>query len=152
MQITMTPEESRRTDDDAIRAVIDAITSAVRTKDVDAMLALCAPDFVAFDMVPPLNHEGAEAIRSLWVNALGPFLPPLEYEVRELEIAADGDVAFSRSLNRFAGTRADGRRVVNWLRSTLGFRRVGGQWGLTHQHVSVPFDMTSGKAMFDLKP
>jgi ketosteroid isomerase-like protein len=101
---TMTRDSRRTADEDAIRGVIDAITDAVRARDVDAMLAHCAPELATFDMVPPLKHEGAEAIRRLWAKTLPSFEPPLQYDVHQLEIAVGGDVAFSRSLNRFGGS------------------------------------------------
>jgi uncharacterized protein (TIGR02246 family) len=148
----MTREESKSAEEAAIRAVIDAITKAVRAKDVEAMLAQCAPDIVTFDMVPPLKHQGSQAIRGLWARTLAAFDPPLEYEVHDLDISVDGDVAFARCLNRFGGTKKDGRRVLNSLRSTFGLRKIDGQWKVVHEHVSVPFDMETGKAMLDLKP
>ena len=111
------------------------------------MLAQCAPDIVTFDMVPPLRHQGSQAIRGLWARTLAAFDPPLEYEVHDLDISVDGDVAFARCLNRFGGTKKDGRRVLNSLRSTFGLRKIDGQWKVVHEHVSVPFDMETGKAM-----
>lgn len=67
---TMTRENSMSADEAAVRAVIDAITNAVRAEDVEALLSHCAPDIATFDMVPPLKHEGAEAIRRLWAKTL----------------------------------------------------------------------------------
>jgi uncharacterized protein (TIGR02246 family) len=148
----MKPERSKITEEAGVRAVIDALTEAVRARDVEAMLSQCDPDIVTFDMVPPIKHKGAEAIRSIWVKTLASFEPPLEYEFRELDIAIGGDVAFARSLNRFGGTKTDGTHIANWLRSTLGFRKVDGRWRIVHQHISVPFDMETSKAMLDLKP
>jgi uncharacterized protein (TIGR02246 family) len=148
----MAREESKSLEEAAIRTVIDAITKAVRAKDVEAMLAQCAPDIVTFDMVPPLKHQGSQAIRGLWARTLAAFDPPLEYEVHDLDISVDGDIAFARCLNRFGGTKKDGRRVLNSLRSTFGLRKIDGQWKVVHEHVSVPFDMETGKAMLDLKP
>lgn len=69
---------SKSAEEAAVRAVIDATTNAVRAKDVDAMLAHCAPDLVTFDIVPPLEHEGADAIRRLWAQTLAAFVPPLD--------------------------------------------------------------------------
>ncbi|HEV7391611.1 MAG TPA: SgcJ/EcaC family oxidoreductase [Burkholderiales bacterium] len=148
----MTRENSKTADEAAIRTLIDAITKAVRAKDVEAMLAQCAPDIVIFDMVPPLKHQGSQAIRGLWARTLAAFDPPLEYEVHDLDISVDGDVAFARCLNRFGGTKKDARRVLNSLRSTFGLRKIDGQWKVVHEHVSVPFEMETGKAMLDLKP
>ena len=148
----MTRAASGTADEAAIRGVIDAITAAVRAKDVDAMLAHCSRDIVTFDMVPPLAHEGVEAVRRVWTRTLAPFEAPLEHEVHRLDLVIAEDAAFARSLNRFGGTRADGGQAVGWVRSTLGFRRIGGSWKLVHQHVSVPFDMETGEAMVSLRP
>jgi ketosteroid isomerase-like protein len=148
----MTQEATRIADEAAIRAEIDAIAQAVQLKDVHEMLMHCAPDIVTFDMLPPLKHEGAHAIRRDWASALAPIEGPVEYEVRDLDIVVGGDVAFAHSLNRFGGIGRDGRRIVSWLRSTLGFRRIEGRWKLVHEHVSVPFDMSTSKALLNLQP
>ena len=38
------------------------------------------------------------------------------------------------------------------LRVTVGYRKTGGKWLVTHEHVSMPIDMKTGKAPTDLKP
>jgi hypothetical protein len=35
---------------------------------------------------------------------------------------------------------------------TNAVRKIGGQWKVTHEHLSVPYEMETGKASFDLKP
>ena len=45
------------------------------------------------------------------------------------------------------------RRSDVWFRSTLGFRKIGGEWKIAHEHELVPFLMDgSDKAALDLKP
>ena len=139
-------------DEAAIRGVIDVLTSAVRHGDVDALLAHCGPEIRIFDMVPPLQHVGTDAIRQVWERALGAFEGPIEYEVHRLDVAVGDDIAFSRSLNRFGGTKKDGTHVANWQCMTLGFGKIDGTWKVLHQHVSVPFDMETGQARLDLEP
>ena len=39
-----------------------------------------------------------------------------------------------------------------WVRVTVGYRKLDGEWVVTHEHVSVPFYMDTGKAACDLKP
>jgi ketosteroid isomerase-like protein len=39
-----------------------------------------------------------------------------------------------------------------WQRSTVCLRKIDGEWTVTHQHSSVPFDGQSGRASLDLKP
>jgi ketosteroid isomerase-like protein len=142
----------RAADEAEIRALIESLADAVRRRDVDAMLACCGPEIASFDLVPPLKHAGEDAIRRVWANALSGVEGQIEYDRHYLELMVGDDVAFSRSLNRFGGTRGDGSHAVSWLCETLGFRRNGGRWQLVHQHVSVPFDMDSGKALLALEP
>jgi SnoaL-like domain len=49
------------------------------------------------------------------------------------------DVAFSHSLNRMHGTKADGAKADLWFRQTFGFQRIKGEWKMAHEHESVPF-------------
>lgn len=139
-----------RAEEAAIRRVIDRMVDAVRAKDVEALLRLCGPDLASFDLLPPLRHDGARAIRQLWAERLAAFEAPLDFEVNQLEIVAGTDVAFCRSLNRFGGSRGDSEPVVSWLCCTICLRKVDGQWKIVHQHVSVPFDMETGKALLHL--
>ena len=41
---------------------------------------------------------------------------PIDYQIRDLTVAACGDVAFCHSLNRLGGAL--------WFRSTLGLRKI----------------------------
>ena len=143
---------SRKSDEAEIRGIIDAIAQAVRAKDVEGMLAHCAADVVTFDLVPPLVHKGTDAIRALWADTLAGFWPPLEYDMKQQSIEVGDEVAFSYSLNQFGGMHVDGERSLHWLRTTLAFRKITGRWKVVHQHVSVPFDMRTGKALLELVP
>jgi ketosteroid isomerase-like protein len=91
-------------------------------------------------------------VRSVWSAALAPFDGPVELELRELDVTASGDVAFARCVGSFGGTVETGAHLVNWLRFTFAFRRAAGRWKLVHQHVSVPFDMVTRKALLDVEP
>ena len=147
----MSEEDTTRSDLPAISAVVDAITKAVRTNDVEAFLVHCAPDAVFFDMSAPIQYQGPAALRRNWALALGSFEGPIEYELDHLDINVSGDIAFSRSLARFGGTTKDGRRVTNRLRLTFGFRKKDGRWAVIHEHMSVPVDMATGQAQFQLE-
>ncbi len=136
----------------AIRAIIEARAKAVRTGDVDAMMADVADEVVIFDVVDPLRSEGKAAARaraSAWVASYG---GPITWEVRDAQVAADGDVAFCHALSRVTGKLKAGTEVDMWFRTTLGFRRTGGRWLIVHEHGSEPFDPDSGAASLGLKP
>jgi len=80
------------------------------------------------------------------------FQGPLEVEFRDLNIVAGDRVAFCRGLERLSGTMKNGQKFDAWVRVTECYRKTKGQWRAIHDHVSVPVDFDSGKALLDLKP
>ena len=140
-------------DETPVRELIHAWTAALRAKDVDGVLSCYAADVVSFDLAPPLQYVGTDALRKSLAAWFPTFQGPIGYEVRDLRITTSGDVAFCRSLNRITGRRAGGEDTDVWVRATVGCRRVDGRWLITHEHASVPFYMDgSVRAAVDLKP
>jgi ketosteroid isomerase-like protein len=135
-----------------IRQVIDARTTAGLAGDVDAMMAHVADDVVTYDVVPPLWRQGKTAVQARAAEWVASYDGPVTWETRHLSISVDGTVAFSHSLSRVTGTLKTGHPVAMWFRTTLGFRRVGDRWLITHDHGSVPFDPQSGQASLNLAP
>ena len=141
-------------DETAIRAVIKERSAAIRGKDARRAIATLADGIVAFELAPPLALGPAQARDEAGLATwLAGWDGPVGIEIRDLHIAASGDVGWSRSLNRLHGRLKDGREVDMWMRSTLGFRKVGGAWKIAHGHSSLPFLMDgSYRAALDLKP
>jgi ketosteroid isomerase-like protein len=140
-------------DEAQIRQVIDRFVRALRAKDVDAVVAHYAADLRTFDIAPPLQTQGADAQRAGLEAWFRSWSGPIGYEVHNLSIEVGGDVAFSTSLNRLSGSRTNGEQTDVWIRVTVGFRKTGGKWLVTHEHVSVPFYMDGSlRAAVDLKP
>jgi ketosteroid isomerase-like protein len=136
-----------------VSKLIDDWAKTLRAKHVESAMSHYAPDILTFDLAPPLQYVGANAIRKSLADWFPTFVGPLGYETRGLNIAASGDVAFSTSLNRITGTRTSGEETDVWVRMTLGCKRINGTWMIAHEHASVPFHMDgSYKAAVDLKP
>ena len=135
-----------------IRQLIDKLVEAVRTMDLEGVKSIYAPDIVSFDIVPPLQHVGAEAKWKNWVDVFTAYQRPLGYQTRDLAIVVGDDMAFGYSLNRISGTLKNGNSSDYWVRWTACFRKIDGSWLIVHDHVSVPLDVQSGRALLDLKP
>ena len=142
----------RATEEDVIRRRIDRLVEAVRAMDLEAVMPIYAPDLVSFDIVPPLQHLGAEAKRKNWINVFTAYERPLGYEIRDLTIIVADDLACTRSLNRISGTLKNGTKKGYWLRWSTVFRKIDGQWLMVHDQVSLPFDPASGMAVQTLEP
>jgi uncharacterized protein (TIGR02246 family) len=135
-----------------IRSWLDRWTKAFTKQDVDSIMALYADDVIAYDVVPPLQYVGKDAYRADYQQFLSQYEGNLRVEVRDLDVGATGDLGYAAGLELISGTLKNGQKSDVWLRFTSLFRKSNGRWLDFHDHVSVPVDIESGKAMLDLKP
>ena len=145
--------DARRTADEAdIRQRIGVLVEAIRAADLEGVKGIYAPDIVSFDVIPPLQHLGAEAQWKNWADVFAAYQHPIGYDVRDLTIIVGDDVAFGHSLNRISGTLKNGKKSSFWVRWTPCFRKIDGNWLIVHHQASVPFHVETGKAALDLEP
>ena len=72
---------------------------------------------------------------------------------RPQELVVGDGLAWSTALNRIRGTKTDGTKEDIWFRTTMCFRKSGGDWRIVHDHSSTPFYMDGSlRAAVDLKP
>jgi uncharacterized protein (TIGR02246 family) len=135
-----------------IRSMVEKWVESVRQKDLDGVMAHYAPNVITFDIVPPLASAGADNYRKNWAMWFESIEGPIDYEMRDLQITASDDIAFCHSVNRVSSVSKQAGREETWLRATVGFKKVNGEWLVTHEHVSLPFYMETGKAAVDLEP
>jgi len=146
----MTTENTKTNHEAEIRALLNDWTNALRSKDAEGVMSHYAADLVQFDLAPPLKYVLDKKTLEKWFSS---FQGSIGYEIRDLNITADDNVAFCHSLNRLSGRRTAGDKFDVWQRATVCFRRIEGKWTITHWHESVPFYMDgSYKAAVDLKP
>ena len=146
----MTADHAKLTNEFEIRKLLEARVKAIREKDVGAVASEYEPNFVMFNLAPPLqtkapDKKGIEEWFSGYKSAI-------ECEISDLNISTDNDLAFCHYLYRISGTQTSGKDVDMWVRATLCFRKIEGKWLIVHEHDSVPFDMQTFKALLDLKP
>jgi uncharacterized protein (TIGR02246 family) len=138
-----------------VRAVLDTRVEACRAKDIERLMSLYSPDIVYFDVVPPLQFAGVDAVRRNFVRWFAEYEGPLDLETRDLSIAVSGDVAFARMLHWDKGNAhlsKQGLKPEMWIRATVCCQRKDREWLITHEHISLPVDFRSGKVVMDLVP
>jgi ketosteroid isomerase-like protein len=150
-------------DDEAqIRELLADMEAGYRAKDAERVVASYTPGIVLCGLAPPLRSRRGDTVDlgggrkadmttadgvQAWLNGFGD--APLAYETRDLEVAVGGDVAYAHGLSRMGSPGA----FSMWFRITVGLRKAGGRWGITHSHGSVPFYMDETfKAATDLQP
>ena len=127
------------TDEQQIRALIEAWAIAAHDGDLTTVLADHSPDIVMFDVPPP--HQGVRGIgayRDTWPPFFEWQASGAVFEIESLVVTAGTEVAFAYALLR-CGTAADlARDPEQRLRLTLGLRKTGLRWIVTHEHHSFP--------------
>jgi uncharacterized protein (TIGR02246 family) len=137
-----------------IRSLITDLSDALHDKDAKRVLSHYAPGSVVFDLAPPLQHAGAgESVEEGLKEWFATWQGPIGHETRDVNITADGDIAYCHGFIRISGTKVGGEHADVWARQTTCLRKIDGAWKITHDHTSVPFYMDgSYKAAVDLKP
>ena len=135
-----------------VQALLDSWSEAARTKDIERIMSLYAPDIVYFDVVPPLHYTGSAALRRNFLRWFAAYEGPIGQEIHDSHIVASGDLAVANMLIRASGTLQNGREVGYWVRATVCCQRAEDRWVITHEHISLPVDVASGRAVLDLAP
>jgi ketosteroid isomerase-like protein len=135
-----------------IRALLDSRSEAIWIKDLDQLMSFYSPDIVYFDVVPGLQYTGSAALRPRFLEWFDGFEGAIGQELGDLNIVASGDIAVAFALIRASGTLKNGHEVGYWVRATSCFQRSNHRWLVTHEHVSLPVDLESGRPATDLVP
>jgi ketosteroid isomerase-like protein len=97
-EIDMKPDNNETTNETQIRERLDDWARAVRAKDIEAAMSHYAPNILLFDLAPQLQWKGADVCRNNWAEWFSTFQGPVGYEISELSITSDDDVAFFHRL------------------------------------------------------
>jgi len=135
-----------------VRALVDRRTEAIRSKDLDGLMAVYSPDIVYFDVPPPLRHVGHAALRERFTHWFDGFEGGIGQEIDDMTVSGHGDLAAVHMLVRSGGTLKTGREVGLWVRATSFCQRSDDGWSITHEHVSVPVDLEKGTVAVGLEP
>lgn len=69
-----------------------------------------------------------------------------------MSILPSGDIAVAHMLIPASGILKDGREAGYWVRETVCCQRSDQGWLVTHEHISLPVDFKSGRAVMDAVP
>jgi len=144
-----------RADDKAdIEALQKRVAAGVEAKNPDAIMANYVPgdSLIVFDLVPPRQYVGSDAYKKDWAGVIGGCADSPKFEISDLDITADGKLAFSHCIQHFTCTDAKGNKMDLTMRTTDGYRKIKGKWLIVHEHVSVPVDLETGKGDLTSKP
>jgi uncharacterized protein (TIGR02246 family) len=143
------------TDDDAVRqlrSLIDDRVAAIARRDAEALANVQADDVLACNLMPPLRIRGADGVAGQLGRWFDGYADGPGYEVRDLQVDAEGDLGYCAFLYHVTGTLHSGDEVSMWVRATLVAKRVDGVWRVIHGHESIPWDPETGQGLPGLEP
>ncbi len=141
-------------DEAKIRALEDQLVEANKSKDVAAVMELYAPgtNVVIFDVVPPRQMLSQETWETNVTNYFASFAGHPDLDISDLDITVAGDMAYAHMIQRFYGKQREGGQLDITARVTDVYRKISGRWYIVHEHVSVPVNLSTGKADLESKP
>ncbi|HEX4580997.1 MAG TPA: SgcJ/EcaC family oxidoreductase [Acidobacteriaceae bacterium] len=135
---TMDENGSGSEEETAIRNIVEDWASAVRERNLPAVLRHHSPDILMFDVPPPFQSKGIEAYRKTWDLFFSCAPDPAVFDIKEMQVIAGRDVAFVTAAMRCTEREAGGEDVELDFRLTIGLHKVDGKWLIVHEHHSVP--------------
>ena len=96
--------------------------------------------FVRFGLNP------ASTSRQVWAHCLPYFPERFKSEHRDIVIHVTGDTAIMHGLHHLITELGDDPIGQNWLRVTVGYRRIDGKSKLVHDYIFTPFDPMNRQA------
>src|SRR5262249_47634187 len=111
---------------------------AVRSRNIDGILAHHSADIVMFDVPPPLESRGIEKYKETWDLFFSWAQDSGVFDILEMSVTAGTDVAFVTAIMRCAGWEPTGEKTELKFRLTIGLRKLDDHWVVMHEHHSVP--------------
>ena len=108
---------------------------AMKANDLEATVALYAPDAVAY--YPDGEYKGKDAIRKSWVDFLATFTVKDATSEGTYETTGDTSLGWGH-WSMTAVPKAGGAAVVMKGRATVIVKKIGGKWLYVVDHASVP--------------
>jgi uncharacterized protein (TIGR02246 family) len=121
---------------DGVKGVDEAWIRAVKAGNVDAIVALYAPDAVLY---PPdaLEARGTAAIRASYAEMLGAVVVNDATIDSQYQTTGDVSVGFGKATLTMT-PKAGGSPQMMSVRVTAVARKIGGKWLYVVDHASVP--------------
>ena len=139
-------------DEQIIRTLFDDFSAATAAKDIDRVMAIYAPDVVAFDAFPPRKYVGAVEYRKDYEGFFAAYPGTYKSQISDMTIKVAGSVAYAYGIDHWTITDAQKKTTDMTFRFTDVLVKKHGKWLIVHEHLSFPVDAATGAADFASKP
>jgi ketosteroid isomerase-like protein len=122
----------------AVQQRVESLAQAIRNKNLEHVMWHYAPDVIVYDVTAPLDVRGIGAYRKKFERWFAAVAGRIHYDMLDVEVSAGEQQGIVHCLCHITGARTGGGRLDYWVRVTSGWKKIDGQWVITHEHVSMP--------------
>lgn len=132
-----------------IHQVLDAYAQAIYQKDLDQLMQLYTEDVVAFDVIERWEYQG----KAQWKLGMGDSFQRLGNDLcrvtfSNLKAEFDEHVAGLHAIVNYQMI-SQGENYDKLYRITMFLRKVGDDWKISHEHVSLPVRKADGRIFYE---
>lgn len=131
-----------------IKQLIASCDDSLSKKDIATLLKDYDDGIVLFDVGTQLT--GKEDFRKIWEECFPYFGSTIGTERKEMEIHVCDDMAVVHGYSRLSGMDSTSDMARSWLRTTVCYKKVDGQWKVFHEHISLPVNCELEKPSYIL--
>ena len=141
---------------DKVEDVLENYKSAIFEKDVERFLATYGPEIHIYDCWGKWESKGFSPLRDNveeWFDGLRADNVSIKVDFNDLVVEENINLAFIHCSVTFSEHAIQSgeklRQMTN--RFTFCLRKENESWFITHEHSSLPLNMETGKAIFNLR-
>lgn len=118
---------------------------ALLGNNIEELMRQCAEDFNMFDVSRQL--DGIEQYRAAWEQFSPYFMDGMQIARRDAKLYVSTDLAVLHCYSKVEHQALKGKLQMPWCRTTLCMQKRNHHWYVVHQHISMPVDLITGKAI-----
>ena len=130
-------------------AAIKLIETAMATEThMDKLIGYYADDATVLDIYAPGIYKGRDQIYAGFAPQMAA-IQSITHRVAEMSVTTNGNFACAASQIEFDAVLKDGKKMSLSVRQLDAFKKIGNEWKIMQQHISLPIDPKSGAAIMD---
>lgn len=130
-------------------AAIKLIETTMATEtNMDKLIGYYADDATVLDIYAPGIYKGHDQIYAGFAPQMAA-IQSMTHRMAEMNVATNGNFACAASQIEFDAVLKDGKKMSLSVRQLDAFKKIGNEWKIMQQHISLPIDPKSGAAIVD---
>lgn len=133
---------------DDVTAIKKIETTMATETNMDNLIGYYADDATVLDIYAPGIYKGRDQIYAGFAPQIAS-IESMTHKIAEMNIATNGNFACAASQIEFDAVLKDGKKMSLSVRQLDAFKKIGNEWKIVQQHISLPIDPKTGAAILD---